>query len=207
MNDSKRPRRVQQRALETRAALLDTAIEMFSRSGYDGISVRGIEEQAGVNRGLVAYHFGDKATLWRLAADRLFDAMQETLAEALAEDDDGDDNRSRALARAFVRYSAARPALNRLMMQESLQSSWRLDYLVDTKIRPMLEAQRSALPEVSRRVWGDNDAHRYYLFIGAAAFVFSAAEECRKLFGRSPREDAFVEQHADLVLATLFPPH
>ncbi len=199
-------RRTQQRAIDTQDALLDTAVESFSRQGYDGVSVRSIEEQAGVNRGLVAYHFGDKAELWRRAVARLFAQMRGVMAEAAGEKPEDNDSLARTLARAFVRYSAEQPALNRLMMQESMQSSWRVEHLVEAEIRPMLQDMKQQLPQATRVVWGDWDPHRYYIFIGAAAFVFSAAQECRVMFGRSPREQDFVERHADLVLELLFPP-
>lgn len=199
----KRTRRVQQRALDTQASILDTAIDAFSRQGYDAVSVRSLEEQAGVNRGLVAYHFQDKATLWRHSVDRLFASMRRALREAT---EAGDDRaQAAALARAFVRYSAERPALNRLMIQESLQSSWRLEYLVERQIKPMLESLQRDTPDATRLVWGRDDPHRYYAFIGAAAFVFSAAEECRMLFGVSPTDESFIEEHASIVLRTLLP--
>jgi TetR/AcrR family transcriptional regulator len=203
-SNGKKTRRVQQRALDTRDALLDTAIECFSRQGYDGVSVRRIEEQAGVNRGLVAYHFADKAALWRHAVDRLFASMRRALRQAVDAADGADEGAlAEALARAFVRYSAEKPALNRLMIQESLQASWRVEYLVDRQIRPMMDALQRDLPAATRAVWGDRDAHRYYAFIGAAAFVFSAAEECKLLFGTSPAEETFIEEHAEIVLRLL----
>jgi AcrR family transcriptional regulator len=198
----KRTRRVQQRTLDTQASLLDRAIEMFSRQGYDGVSVRSIEEQAGVNRGLVAYHFKDKATLWRHSVDRLFASMRRSIREA-SESVNQEDELAEALARAFVRYSAQRPALNRLMLQESLQASWRVEYLVEQQIKPMLDSLQRDAPEASERVWGRGDPHRYYAFIGAAAFVFSAAEECKLLFGVSPTDEAFIERHVAMVLRTL----
>jgi hypothetical protein len=114
-----------------------------------------------------------------------------------------EDELAEALARAFVRYSAERPALNRLMLQESLQASWRVEYLVERQIKPMLESLQRDAPGASRRVWGRGDPHRYYAFIGAAAFVFSAAEECKLLFGVSPTDEVFVEEHAAMVLRTL----
>ena len=68
MNDSAtslgpRPRRQQLRAVETQDNLLRTARRLFSAKGYDGVSVRQVEELAGVKRGLVAYHFSDKEQL------------------------------------------------------------------------------------------------------------------------------------------------
>ncbi len=118
-------RRKQQRAVETRKALLDTAISAFSTRGFDSVSVRQIEELAGVKRGLVAYHFDDKDQLWRVAVAQLFAALAEDFmgrVEALA--DVVPEQAARAMVRAFVRYSAVHPALNRLMMLECTDDSW-----------------------------------------------------------------------------------
>ncbi|MEJ2531391.1 MAG: TetR family transcriptional regulator [Halioglobus sp.] len=198
------PRRRQQRAIETRTALLDTATTAFSTRGFDSISVRQLEELAGVKRGLVAYHFGDKDQLWRDVVDRLFgDLAEDFLARTRALADIAPEEAVRGMARAFVRYSAAHPELNRLMMQESMSDSWRVGYIVEQHIRPLLEALATLMPEAAGRLWGHRDPHRYYTFIGASAFVFSAEQECRRLFGVSPREEAFIERHADLVVALL----
>lgn len=198
--ESATPRRQQRRARETRAVLLQTAIASFSTQGFESVSVRQLEEMAGVKRGLVAYHFGDKEALWRAAVGQLFAALLEDLmgrASALA--DIAPAEAARAMVRAFVRYSAAYPAVNRLMMQECTSDSWRVDCIVDEHIRPMLDGLYGALPQASELLWGNRDPHRYYLLIGAGAFVFSAEQECQRLFATDPRREEFVERHADMV--------
>ena len=67
----------------------------------------------------------------------------------------------------------------------------------------MLERLSAALPEATRLLWGERDPHRYYLMVGAGAFVFSAEQECRHLFAVDPRAPAFVERHAELVASLL----
>ena len=203
MPDAPRSRRQQQRAVETRSALMNTAISAFSISGYDGVSVRQLEEQAG---GLVAYHFSDKAQLWRAAVDRLFEELAEDLlprVESLADVEPIE--AARGFVRTFVRYSAEHPELNRLMMQESVAASWRVNYLVDQHIKPLTEALAGIMPEAAKCLWGDGDPHRYYLLIGAGAFVFTAEQECLRLFGQSPRTREFVERHAENVVSMLLP--
>lgn len=44
--------------------LLDTAERLFGEYGYDGVGVRMITEEAGVNLGAVTYHFGSKEALY-----------------------------------------------------------------------------------------------------------------------------------------------
>ena len=169
---------------------------IFSTGGFDAVSVRQLEEAAGVKRGLVAYHFGDKDQLWR-AAGQLFSALMEDFVSRVSTlVDVAPTEAARAMVRAFVRYSAAHPELNRLMMQECTSDSWRVTCIVDEHIRPMLENLAQTLPEAAQLLWGDRDAHRYYLFIGAGAFVFSAEQECQRLFGTDPRTERFVDGHA-----------
>ncbi len=206
MPDTATSRRPQQRAIETRNALLDAAIDVFSTRGFEGISVRQLEELAGVKRGLVAYHFGDKDGLWKEAVDRLFGELADDfLARVETLVDVNPTEAARGMVRAFVRYSAARPELNRMMIQECVVESWRVSYIVDEKIGPLLDNLYAMMPDAARLLWGERDPHRYYLFVGSSAFVFSAEQECRKLFGAAPREQAFVERHADMVVEMLLP--
>ena len=113
---------------------------------------------------------------------------------------------SRALLKAFVRYSAANPQLNRLIMQESVAPSWRVSYFTREHIRPLQDhigdLLRGGDPSRPRSL----DAHFYYMFVGAGAFVFSVEHECEELFGVNPRTDDFVERHASLLADFFFPP-
>jgi hypothetical protein len=74
---------------------------------------------------------------------------------------------------AFVRFSAEMPELSRLTVQEGKQSSWRLDYVVDTHMRPRIEWLNELLGEPL-------DPHTYCIVIGASAMVFDVEFECRR---------------------------
>ncbi len=50
---------------ETKAQIMRAAIRLFTERGYEGASVREIAFAAGVNIGLIRYHFGHKADLYR----------------------------------------------------------------------------------------------------------------------------------------------
>ena len=50
---------------DTKAGIMRAAITQFTRLGYEGASVRDIANAAGVNIGLIRYHFGHKADLYR----------------------------------------------------------------------------------------------------------------------------------------------
>ncbi|MGE0483140.1 MAG: TetR/AcrR family transcriptional regulator [Gammaproteobacteria bacterium] len=70
----------------TRERILDAAERLFARSGYDGVSLRQITREAGVELALANYHFGPKAELYRAVVRRRsaeLNAERMALLEAL----------------------------------------------------------------------------------------------------------------------------
>ena len=99
---------VQERAQITRDNLLSAAIELFAERGYDAIGTREIETVAGVNRGLITYHFGSKEVLWKAAIETLFQEQAEDLALAREQSREFDPGARLAnVIRAFVRLQRA----------------------------------------------------------------------------------------------------
>lgn len=72
----------------TKAQIMRAAIAQFTALGYRGAAVRDIAQAAGVNIGLIRYHFGSKADLYRdtlaFLAEQYNDVCLEALAEARA---------------------------------------------------------------------------------------------------------------------------
>lgn len=88
----------------TRETLLRTAVTLFSRAGYNAVSLRDIAKATGGNVGSLTYHFGSKAGLLREIYTRLADSMNarrlELLGEARRISDR--DERLTAILRAYV---------------------------------------------------------------------------------------------------------
>jgi TetR/AcrR family transcriptional regulator len=116
--------------------VMAAAIEAFSVHGYNGVSLRNVNDQLGVSRNLLYQRFGSKADLWRAAVDWAFRPLIEYLAAA---DDESADPmvRLRMLIRNFIEYSATRPYLARLVSVEGAAPTDRLDYLYRNYIEPI----------------------------------------------------------------------
>jgi AcrR family transcriptional regulator len=56
---------------DTRAALVEAAVDALREDGFGGASARGIAKRASVNQGLVFYHFGSVANLLLAALDEV----------------------------------------------------------------------------------------------------------------------------------------
>ena len=65
----------------TRERILDAAEKLFAASGFDGVSLRMITREAGVELALANYHFGPKLELFRAVVQR---RAQTLNAERLA---------------------------------------------------------------------------------------------------------------------------
>jgi AcrR family transcriptional regulator len=70
---------VQQRAEETRARILDAALEAFARYGYDGTSVSEICRRAGVTKGGFYHHFPSKQALFLELLERWLEGVDSGL--------------------------------------------------------------------------------------------------------------------------------
>ena len=64
-----------------RRQILDGARACFARYGYEGATVRVLEEEIGLSRGAIFHHFADKDGLFLALADQDAQAMLDTVAE------------------------------------------------------------------------------------------------------------------------------
>jgi TetR/AcrR family transcriptional regulator len=190
---------------DTRTALVLAAIETFSRAGYEGVSLRDIERRAGVNRGLVAYHFGSKEALWEAAMDLLmerFHAEMERYRDFLPLVSEAE--RGRVLLKIYVNFAARNPQFFRLLVLEGESRSERAHVLVDQYLRRLLD--------YFYRVTGveppgdpETLAIDHFMFTGAASMIFAASAQCEFLFGVDPTQPAFIDRFADLIANMGYP--
>lgn len=195
---------------DLRDRLVESAVVEFAAHGFDGASTRAIAARADAHQPQINYHFDSKESLWRVVIGTLLAELDEMLAEAQDELDDDASLRDRAAAliRGLVRFSAARPELNRIMIHEGTASGDRLAWLVETQLRdravPLLElwddlrARGEAAPVPSPLV--------YHLLLGAATLLHANAPEARLLFGVEPADPGVVDDQADALVAMFLPP-
>ena len=201
-------RRPQRRSLETRERLVESALQVFASHGFEGATTREIARRAGVALAALPYHFTTKEALWRAAADRIFARLGDTFRLRL-EDLEGADlgTRLRLILRDFVRFQVANPDLHRFMIQEGITRSARLEWLVETHIRPIYDAIR-ALVEAAQRAGMapiGRPEHLHYMLIGAVSSVYALAAEFELLTGKRPDQPALVDEHAATLERLFFP--
>lgn len=136
--------------------LLDLALTAFADLGYEGASVRDLCRRLGVSHNLIHQRFGSKERLWFAAVDHGFGLLLAALAEAAMAAPDDDLARLRAVLVRFVEVTATSPALLRILNQEAVSASERLDHLFDRYVGPASELTASVL----RRLEADGRVRR-----------------------------------------------
>lgn len=186
----------------TRHAILEAASRLFSERGYEGTGIRDIEQAAGVNRGVVTYHLGNKEAIWKAVVEFVFGPYVKDLESKkeliLALEPAA---RRRFLLSMFVRTSALRPRMNDLMIQENLARTWRIDWIVERYLIPMRELFRelSADDPALRAI--ETDANFRYVILGACIHAFSIPREVESLFGEDVFSEAYIERHIETILS------
>ena len=201
-------RKQQQRSIRTRQKLLDAALEAFSENGFKGTSTRDIADRAGVHHPLITYHFKNKEELWRATADRVFSDFSAALLEARREAA-GQSPRERmaSMIRTYVRYAARKPALHKLMLQESSRSSARLDWLIEMHLRPVFEVVVQELaPLQAKGIAPDGDpAMLFNLIRVASGGTLALALEIKDTSGIDFERQENVDALAEMIVNVFLP--
>ncbi|NDJ33024.1 MAG: TetR family transcriptional regulator [Chloroflexi bacterium] len=79
------PRRSAQAAEETRQALLDAALHIFTQDGYEAARLADIAAEAGVTRGALYHHFEGKVGLYTALVEDLSGGFNEQVWAAIGE--------------------------------------------------------------------------------------------------------------------------
>ena len=119
--------------------LLDSALSAFADDGYDGASMRALCRRLDVSHNLLNRRYGSKEALWFAAVDHGFRGLVDELADAIVAAGDDPFDQLRAAISRFVAVTRARPALIRILHQESARPGPRYDYLFERYVGPINE--------------------------------------------------------------------
>jgi TetR/AcrR family transcriptional regulator len=142
-----RKRAEQQRAVETRLAILKAALTEFAEKGFDAASIRVIADRTGLQHPLITYHFPTKDILWRATAEYAFGRIREEwdgLEKGNTDLSALDRLRSEYLT--LFRFTVAFPEFHRFMRQECTTNNPRLRWVAKTVVAPLIDR---LLPQIA----------------------------------------------------------
>jgi TetR/AcrR family transcriptional regulator len=98
-------------------AILDAAVQLFSKHGFDGVSMRTIAQSAGVSKSNIYHHFRSKEELY-LAIMQSSAARLSELVDTLAEGEGSFEQRLRAFASGHMEHLFGHAMTVRLLLRE-----------------------------------------------------------------------------------------
>jgi TetR/AcrR family transcriptional regulator len=110
--------------------ILRRGLDTFAELGYDATTVRELARRLAVSHNFINDRYGSKANFWRAVVDF---AIRDLLAPTMAAiDPEIDDAVCLAnVVRQLHRIAAHNPQVNRIVADESVRDSERLDYLYE----------------------------------------------------------------------------
>jgi len=206
--EPKPARKQQQRSVITQQKLLDAATEAFSENGYKGTSTRDIAERAGVHHPLITYHFKNKNQLWKAATGRMFREFNISLVKAMADVPEIDPKaRAETFIRTYVKYSYSQPSLHKIILQESSYPSDRLDWMVESHLKPLYEIvveQLIKLQELGVSPPG-SPALLYNMIRVSAGGLLALALEVKATSGINFDEKEQRDELANMIISSFIP--
>ena len=130
----------------TRAALFLAGADLFSRRGFDGVTVDDIAKAAGVNRAMLYYHFADKLALYREIVGTLLDEAGLRVSAIVSEPSSPADKLQRFIA-GFVALADSHPYFPPLMLREIVEGALHFDAEILTRMRTVFLAFGRVLAE------------------------------------------------------------
>ena len=105
----------------TRRRILKAALKAFARHGFDGVSLRTIAVEAGVNHQLIGHHFGSKQDLWNAALDARYEDFHEFhRALSVAGDSTDPQEQFRSCVKTIIEFTLSSPEVPCIHYHEAL---------------------------------------------------------------------------------------
>jgi TetR/AcrR family transcriptional regulator len=160
-------------AVGTRDRLLAAATAEFAARGFDGAKVDRIALKARVNKAMIYYHFGNKASLYREILSGVF----RSLADAVSASAGGGpaDERLRGFIRTIAAEASNRPQFASMWLREVADGGKHIDDAILNELKRVLQVLAAVL-EDGRQAGLFRPAHPLITQLGIVApILFHAA--------------------------------
>ena len=195
----KQTRRPQARTKKARLSMISVATQMFAEHGYDATSIRNVESKANVKRGMLIYHFGSKKKFWKEVVDSIWNIIRSKREDHISLLTTLNPLEGIEWLISFhVRFAAEFPIMHKLISHEAGHNSWRTEYIVNTHMRPGVEAMKPFVTD-ALQLSDEEFANWYYILISASASIFSREYECKNLFEFNCREESVILAHTKML--------
>jgi AcrR family transcriptional regulator len=188
--------------VSTRDAIVQAALQLFAKGGYEGTSLNDIAATVGIRRPSLLHHFPSKDALYEDVFEKLLSDWLERIDDAIASTATGWE-KFEIVVRAGFELFEENPDYVRIMRREALDGGVHLGIDLSAVIKPLFDAAVSYLEkEMKRGTFHVHDA-RHLLITGYGAILtyFSDAPFIDGLLEQQVLSREAVSEHCDAVIA------
>lgn len=190
---------------QSRAAILNAAVDEFAEHGIAGARTDAIARAAHVNKALLYYYFKDKEAIYQAVLDHVFSGLRDTVVPRL-EGDLPPGEKVLNYVGAYFDYIAANPRFPRVVQGEWIRSgaerAGQMKKVAQNYFRPIYQK----LGEVLRAGIASGEfrpvdpMHFVPSMVAIIVFYFSAAPVIKALMKIDPLSAEHIQQRRTFVL-------
>jgi TetR/AcrR family transcriptional regulator len=187
----------------TRETIIEAATEEFAELGYEGATTASIARRVRVTQPLIHYHFGSKEALWRATVDTIFGKLMQQIEETERKVEAmGPAAKFLTLTYGFIDFAVANPEYARIIHNEGVVSTPRLDWLVEKHIRPLYQRWATYIENAKQAALLKDIPVAYMVtaLIGALAQFFDLAPLIRATWGIEPNSPEHIRGYANAMV-------
>lgn len=185
---------------------MEAALSEFAQHGFEGASIRGIGQRAGLEHTLLKHHFSNKDTLWQSTAAYAFEKIYSLWEEAIPVGSEmSAAERVSIEFHTLFRFTVSNPDFYQFMARESSIDSPRLGWLVSEMLKPTRDRILPQIAEAQRdgEMIRGNPSLVYHMLISMATGLASQQGEMAS-FGFELSNEAEVDGYWSLVQRAVF---
>lgn len=172
---------------KTKEKIIRVAEKLFAEKGYNGTSVDKIAKTAGINKGLIYYHFKDKKDIFVSIMKNIIDEIEQNVRFSVPEEvSESDELQLQRKIKAEIEFCKQRKKIILVMMMEALKVEGDADFLfkcAEMVIQQEMDGIRKKTQKADSS--NSNDRVRYLLhefftgFVPIISFVSLQEKWCK----------------------------
>ena len=185
--------------------IIIAALETFGEKGFEGASLSMIARRAGADTGLIRYYFGSKSALWETALTWLVSVLGQELQDHLSNMPTNNTAQLKEAIRWFIKMSANRPWLARIIVFESSHGNERADFIAENVVGPAFSLMKDLIGKAIAEGLIVNVEPRtiFFMITHGGSFPMSMPELTNSFPGGDIRDPQVLEEHAESIIRLL----
>jgi len=192
--------------MDKREQILESALDEFAKSGFQGTSLSQIASGAKTQKQLITHHFGTKEKLWREVVNReLTDGVELLKAVKTTADTDGAEAAIRQFVHEYIHWCAKKKAFHRLMVFDSQADNPRFEWYTENHFKPSHKVMTNLICKAQKQgvIVNGNPGRLYFTFMNMINSLVLGERTFELYTGRTPNADKDIENLKQMIFKVL----